>query len=131
MKKNKILLILIFLLIGGYVIYSYIYQNHRDIASEKGSYSVNAIDIFSEFKTDEKKATAKYLDKTVEVSGKISNIDLKENTIVLDDKLFAVFKDKVSENFKPLSVVKIKGRFIGYDDLLEELKMDQCIIESD
>ena len=24
--------------------------------------------------------------------------------------------------------VTIKGRCIGYDDLLEELKMDQCII---
>ena len=24
--------------------------------------------------------------------------------------------------------VKIKGRFIGYDDLLEEVKLDQCLI---
>jgi hypothetical protein len=26
------------------------------------------------------------------------------------------------------SLIKIKGRFIGYDDLLEEIKIDQCII---
>lgn len=131
MKKNKFLIILVLVLLGGYLIYSYIYQKHRDIASEKGSYSVTSTIIYSEFKADEKKATAKYLDKTIDVSGKISSIDLKENAIILDDKLFAVFKDKVPGNLKPLSKIKIKGRFIGYDDLLEELKMDQCVIESE
>jgi hypothetical protein len=29
-------------------------------------------------------------------------------------------------NLQSNQTVKIKGRFVGYDDLMEELKMDQC-----
>lgn len=131
MKKNTIVLILIFVVIAGYLLYSYVYQSHRDIATEKGSFSVTANSIHDEFKADEQKANAKYLDRTIEVYGKISSIDSKESTIVIDDKMFAVFKDEIPANLKVASEVKIKGRFIGYDDLLEELKMDQCVTETE
>jgi len=131
MKKNTIVVILIFVLIAGYLIYSYVYKSHRDIGSEKGSFTVTANVIHNEFKADEQKATAKYLDKTIDVYGKISSIDSVENTIVIDDKMFAVFKDKMPADLKVSSEIKIKGRFIGYDDLLEELKMDQCIIATE
>ena len=32
-------------------------------------------------------------------------------------------------NVKKGDKVTVKGRFIGYDDLLEEYKMDNCVIE--
>ena len=131
MKKWTIVLILIFVLIAGYLLYSYVYQSHRDIASEKGVFTVTVDVIYQEFKTDEQKANVKYLDKTIDVYGKISSIDSEENTIVLDDKMFAVFKDKMPANLKVASEIKIKGRFIGYDDLLGELKMDQCVMETE
>lgn len=131
MKKNKIILILIFVLIAGYLIYSYVYQSHRDIAAEKGSFTVTADAIHEEFKADEQNANAKYLDKTIDVYGKISSIDSEENTIVIDDKMFAVFKEQIPANLKVASEIKIKGRFIGYDDLLGELKMDQCVTETE
>ncbi|ESU26996.1 hypothetical protein FLJC2902T_23370 [Flavobacterium limnosediminis JC2902] len=131
MKRNKIIAILILVLIAGYLIYSYIYQSHRDIASEEGSFTVTADQIHNEFKTDEKKANEKYLDKTIAVTGTVSSFDVAENTIVLDEKMFAVFKDKLPADLKVLSKIKIKGRFMGYDDLLEELKMDQCVFESE
>lgn len=131
MKKNVIVLIFVFALIAGYLVYSYVYKSHRDIASEKGSFLVTANVIHDEFKADEQKANAKYLDRTIDVYGKISSIDLEENTIVIDEKMFALFKDKMPSNLKVASEIKIKGRFIGYDDLLGELKMDQCIIETE
>lgn len=128
MKKNKFLLVFLLVAVLGYVLYSYVYKGHRDIASEKGSFLVTANSIHDEFKANEKKATQKYLDKTIDVYGKISNVDVSENAIILDEKLFAVFKEKLPSNLKEVSNVKIKGRFIGYDDLLEELKMDQCVL---
>ena len=131
MRKYKILLILLFILIVGYLIYSYVYKSHRDIASEKGCYLVTANALHNEFKTSEQKANAKYLDKTIEVYGKITTIDVAENAIIIDDKMFCIFKDKLPSNLQLLSNVKIKGRFIGYDDLLEELKMDQCVLATE
>lgn len=131
MKKNKILLILIFVLFVGYLIYSYVYKSHRDIASEKGSFLVTVDAVYNEFTANQQKANQKYLDKTIEVYGKISSIDYKEKTIVLDEKLFAVFNDGLPSDLKVFSGIKIKGRFIGYDDLLGELKMDQCMIQKE
>jgi hypothetical protein len=118
-------------LILGYLIYSYVYKSHRDIASEKESFLVTADAVYNEFKTDESKANQRYLDKTIDVYGKISSVDLKENTIVIDEKMFAVFKDKMPAGLQLQSEIKIKGRFIGYDDLLGEMKMDQCTIETE
>ena len=33
--------------------------------------------------------------------------------------------EKIVVNLSIGQVIKVKGRFVGYDDLLEELKMDQ------
>lgn len=127
MKKKRVVIILILLAILGFAGYAYLYQGHRDIASEKESYLVTANSIFSEFQTSETKANQKYLDKTIEVYGKISSVDPEANSIIIDEKLFVVFKEKIKpEELMVLSNVKVKGRFIGYDDLLGELKMDEC-----
>lgn len=126
MRKGKILIILVILALLGFGVYSYLYQGHRDIASEKQSYLVTANSIFEEFKTNETKANEKYLDKAIEVYGKVTGMDLETNSVIIDEKLFIVFKDKIKEDdMMLLSNVNVKGRFIGYDDLLGELKMDE------
>ena len=89
-----------------------------------------ATKIFSEFQTNENSANSKYLDKTIEVTGNLSNIDIATKSIVINDKLFATFKDGVPKKLQLGSKIKIKGRFIGYDALVEELKMDQCVLEN-
>lgn len=129
MKKKVILifLVLILVIIGAY---QYLYKAHRDITTEKGSYTITVTEIFSEFQTNENSANAKYLDKTIEVTGDLSNIDVATKSIVINDKLFATFKDGIPKSLKPNSKIKLKGRFLGYDALVEELKMDQCIIET-
>jgi len=126
--KKKVILIFLILILALIVAYQYIYKAHRDITTEEGSYTITATEIFSEFNTNEKGANTKYLDKTIEVTGDLSNIDVATKSIVIDGKLFATFKDGVPETLKPNSKIKIKGRFLGYDALLEELKMDQCIV---
>jgi hypothetical protein len=128
MKKNRIIIIGFFLVICVLGLYLYLYKDHRDIGSEEGSYSVTAISIFEEFKKDENKSNQKYLDKTIEIYGKISSVDLSANIIIVDEKLVGVFKDKIASEIKLGTQIKIKGRFIGYDELLEEMKMDQCVI---
>lgn len=128
MKKKVILifLVLILVIIGAY---QYLYKAHRDITTEKGSYTITVTEIFSEFQTNENSANAKYLDKTIEVTGDLSNIDVATKSIVINDKLFATFKDGIPKSLKPNSKIKLKGRFLGYDALVEELKMDQCVLE--
>ena len=128
MKKSKLIVLITLILLVLASLYFGVYKGHRDIASEKEIYIMSAISLFDEFKKDEIESNKKYLDNTIEVYGKISSVDLTSHIVVLDNKVIAVFEGKIPQNIKTSSQVKIKGRFIGYDNLLDELKIDQAMI---
>ena len=119
-------IILILILIIGIAIYSYLYQDHRDIKSEQAEFVMNAKELQSEIETKPSSTEGKYLNKTIEIKGMISAIET--NSITLDDIVFCQLNNVSTETLKQGQTIRIKGRFIGYDDLLEEFKLDQCII---
>jgi hypothetical protein len=82
----------------------------------------------SQFTDNAVVANAKYIDQTIAVTGTITSIDKLGHAIVLDQKLSAVLKDSIMDGVSPQMLVKVKGRFLGYDDLLEELKIDEAMI---
>jgi hypothetical protein len=127
--KKKILLAVAIIAAVGFAGYQYLYRDHRDIASEKADFAITTSQLLSEFRTDYAKANSRYADKTIVVSGQVTNVDAKANSIVVDGKLSAVFANAgqasaIAKNQK----VTLKARFVGYDDLLEELKMDQTTL---
>ena len=124
-KKFKIVAILLVVLIIGLFSYNYVMTSGgRDLEKETSEFSVSATAIFGDFSANAEMATKKYLNKAVEITGKVTNIT--ENVITLDGKVSCQLQ--VSEQVNLDSQVKIKGRVTGYDDLLEELKLDQCLI---
>ena len=124
-KKFKIVAILLVVLIIGLFSYNYVMTSGgRDLEKETSEFSVSATAIFGDFSANAEMATKKYLNKAVEITGKVTNIT--ENVITLDEKVSCQLR--VSEQVNLDSQVKIKGRVTGYDDLLEELKLDQCLI---
>ncbi len=125
--KKKILLIFSLLVVLAVVGYQFIYHSHRDIATEEAAFSVSGDALIKEFVADENASNAKYLDKSVAIKGKITNVDALNNTFVLDEKVFAIVQEK--NEAKVGDVVTVKGRLIGFDSLLEEIKLDQCTIQ--
>jgi hypothetical protein len=124
-KKVKILIGLIVIVAIGYFGYNYIMTGGaRDIQSEKSEHTTTATDIFTEFSSNTEIATNKYLNKTVQISGKVTNVG--DNVIALDEKVSCQLQ--VLEKVAIGSQINIKGRVTGYDDLLEELKLDLCLI---
>lgn len=128
MRTKLLLLIFVVVAIATVGIYFYTYQEHRNISAEKALFSVALTELEQEFLENDSLANSKYLDKTIEVYGDISSLDLESSSIVLDSKLSATFKDAIPKSLTQGTAIKIKGRFIGYDDLLEEFKLDQVII---
>lgn len=126
--KKKVFILAIILIVIGFGTYKYIYKDHRDIAKEEANYTVTVQEIFSAFTTNDSLANAKYLDKTVALRGKISNIDFDNKIITVDEKLSARFNEKLPQNIKSQDSINLKGRVVGFDDLLEEIQMDQCTI---
>lgn len=127
MTKKILLGISLFLAIASSV-YLYTYKAHRDISSETADYVVTISELKKEFTTNGSLAYAKYQDKTIELTAQITTIDAESIGIVLDDKVFATFKDSLPKNIASGKTLKIKGRFLGYDELLEVFKIDQCSV---
>ncbi len=126
--KKKALIIISILLVSGFVIYKYAYKAHRDIATEKADFSITVQNLQDEFTNNDSLSNIKYADKTIEIYGKITTIDLATKSIVIDDKLFAISSEKITKPLLLQQEIKIKGRLLGYDDLLEEFRMDQMSI---
>ncbi len=124
---KKAVIVILVLIAGLFVIFKYVYHQHRDIASEKAVFSVTVSELLKDFAANEIKANEKYLDKSIIIKGKITNIDLLNKTIVLDEKVFAILTELT--DVKLNNEVSIQGRLIGYDSLLEEIKIDQAQIK--
>lgn len=125
--KKKLLIVLVILVVCGFAGYKYIYKDHRDVSSEEASFKITLADLKADFEKNDSIANTKYLDKAIAIYGEVTSLDLATNEIIVDSNLSATIKGKV--NVKKGDKVTVKGRFIGYDDLLEEYKMDECVIE--
>lgn len=125
--KKKLLIVCFFVIITAVLMYNYVYKSHRDISNEKESFAISVIDLKNDYRKNDSLANAKYLDKTIVIYGKITSLDLANRLLSVDTSLSAILKESgVSLNLN--DSIKLKGRFIGYDDLLEEFKMDECSV---
>ena len=126
--RKKLFYALLLLIVIAFGVYNYLNKSHRDIASEKAAFSKTVSEVFQAFITNDSLANKTYLDKTISVKGTITNLDLANKIITVDEKLSARFTDKVPDNAKLRDSITLKGRLVGFDDLLEEIQMDQCTI---
>lgn len=112
-----------------FALYFYLYQSHRNIQSEEAAFEISVSELGKNFATDAVSSSATYADQTITIYGKVTALDLHQNIITLDDKLIALTSNDEIDKVNKGDLVKVKGRFIGYDELFEELRMDQCIVE--
>ena len=120
------MIFIVVLIAAGAGLYFYAYKGHRDIATEDADYELTVSGLSKEFSEGDSLANSKYADKTIQIYGKVTNIDLPSHTIIIDEKLSAEFTDSILPKINLHDPIKIKGRFVGYDDLLEEYKVDQA-----
>ena len=72
---KKILLILLGLgVIGAAVGVSMWNKPHKNMETAKADVAIQAADLYNEYNTDENAANAKYLDKTIAVTGKVKEV---------------------------------------------------------
>ena len=126
--KKKLLLSSILIAVVAVSIYLYIYKDHRNIATETADFSITVSDLQKEFVANDSLAYKKYKEKTIQISGKLTNVEYDNKAILIDGKLYATFLKNIPKGLKVNNQIKIKGRFLGYDDLVEEFKIDQTVI---
>ena len=122
--KKKILLF-VFTLCLFFLGYNYLFPDHRTINQEEALFNVEASILFDEFIDNSKQAENKYLNQTITVSGVITSFNTEN--IMINNKIFCKF-DNIVNKININDSIVVKGRCIGYDELLEEIKLDQCSI---
>ena len=124
-KKNKLIVYtLVVITVVLSLIYYGLYGGKRNLQTEQVAYSIDSKSIIKEFDSNLDHATKKYLNKAIVIKGTVSNI--KGRTIAIDNSISCQLEENKVINLG--DKVIIKGRLTGYDDLLEELKIDQCYL---
>ena len=125
--NRRLLIGLISVILIFATVYLYImYGGGRNLANEKAEFTVTTSDISKEYSTNIDASNDKYIEKAVAVTGKIISID--GNQVILENAIVCNF-NAVETKIKVDDVVTIKGRVVGYDDLMQEIKLDQCFID--
>lgn len=124
--KISIVITVIGLVVAG-LIYNYVFNaKHRDIASEKPEVTIKATDLITQFLNDESLATTLFLDKVLEIEGVITSYE--SNEVVLNEDIQIRFDSVIVNKTQVGTKIKVKGRCVGYDELLEMVKIDQATI---
>lgn len=122
-KKSKILIAAILMLaIGGFVAYKITYKPHKTVSDLDIAFSGNADAFFNTVK----EGTAIVKDAAVQLTGKVTATD--DKGITLNNNIYCELSTTSNMSVSKDQDVTIKARYIGYDDLLEEIKLDKTII---
>ena len=127
------ILLVAIVMTAGYFIYN---KPHRNILDEQAQFSLSLTEMNEEFLVDEDAAYKKYYNQVVEISGTAVSINEKENArynVVLKSEAIIANGELMSPDVQLATLVDqevlLKGLFIGYDNLLEEIKLSKCSIK--
>ncbi|QOD61772.1 hypothetical protein H9I45_04815 [Polaribacter haliotis] len=126
MKHKYLSIALLVLLVVVFFGYNYMYKNHRNISNENAHYKLNVENFYKNYKESPKIATKKFLDKTIELTGTVTEIE--SDNFMMDDKVIFYTDSLVIKAIFIGKKITVKGRSIGYDELLENPKIDQTTI---
>jgi hypothetical protein len=129
LKKKSFWIVFTLLVISvGTIVYQWLYHEHRDIQTETASFTLTANEMHKEFTETIDIANTKYLDKTVAIQGELTEIDTVANIIVLNEKINVIFLNEKVAGLAIGETLQIKGRCLGFDDLLEQVSFDNAAL---
>ena len=136
--KNTITLVLVVIMIGAIIGLKLYFKPHADVSKSDAQFKVEATGLMDEFQKDENAATAKYSEKVLEISGKLtakSKLPNGTNLLVLEDEMqgiscqldstWAAANQAVIQSLNPGSPVTVKGVCKGY---LMEIKVSPAVV---
>ena len=124
--KKYFPLIIIFLATAVYFIWN---KPHKDYSTMKTDVTISSLNFINAFKANSTLATEKYLNQIILVSGDIT--DKLTTSVVLDNGVVCTLDSSSLKALRLIQIndkISIKGRFVGFDDLFGEIRLDHCFI---
>lgn len=134
MRKIIISILLIIGLVAAYMIYQNFLSTGPSMANRATAVSIEAQELYRAFEEDENAANQAYLNKVLEVKGRVSNLkqsDTGKYYLELETMGFGIIKCTMEDSFEAegenLSgkTVTVKGECLGY---LLDVQLGECII---
>lgn len=136
MKPLRVLLLVVLLLLvggGGYFLSQW-YKPHRSAANEKGVV-LSVSQLVAAYTKNEHAADSLYLNKTLEVSGKVAEWgknDAGQSTALLTTNdatadVYCTFKDSTASAATAGDSISVKGFCSGFAD--PDVKLTDCILK--
>ena len=110
---------------GIYFYYGFLFKEARNIETEMPDFSITAAKLIEDYNSNPEKANSLYLNKTIELTGQITKET--DSVLILEKAVFCLFTQKIKNKVSDHNAV-VKGKCIGYDELFQEIKLDQCTI---
>ena len=125
-------IVLVAVLVGVY----FYTLGQKDLTNAKPDYTLPARELYADFEADENAASAKYLDKVVEVSGIVSHVEMNSdsamNVMLMNDSdmggvlcTFNNVKKRSSIDVSPGDKVIIRGICSG---MLMDVQLNNCVM---
>lgn len=126
-KKTALIIAIVFIAVsaGIYFYYGYLFKEARNIESEAPDFSITAVKLLEDYNSNPKKADSLYLNKTIEITGTVTKET--DSVITLENSVFCLFTQTTKKQLTNTKAI-VKGKCIGYDELFQEVKLDQCTL---
>jgi hypothetical protein len=128
LKNILIIGVLLGAIVGAWAIWYVFYKPHRDVSSEKPQFELTSQALSESFKTDTS-ALGKYVDKAIMIEGAVTGVEGKH--VSLGNIICSMDSTNIAKmaTVKTGDVVKIQGRLTSYNDLMEEVMLDNCVFK--
>jgi len=120
--------VLLGLIVGSWAIWYVFYKPHRDVSAEKPAYTITSQALSDAFKTDTA-SYKKYVDQALLVEGAVTAVE--GSHVSLGNIICSFDSAQISKvsSLKSGEMVKIQGRLTTYNDLMEEIMIDNCVLK--
>lgn len=127
-KRLLLIGVIVGAIVGSWAVWYVFYKPHRNVGNEKASFEMTAEALSQAFATDTA-AVSKYIDKAILLEGNVASIEgthLSMGNIICNVDSTAL---GTLSGLKAGDKVKLQGRLTTYNDLMEEIMMDQCVFK--
>ena len=116
------------IMLGSLMLLFLFFKPHPEWTQMEPSFDLRAAVLLSEYRSDIAKANSKYLNKVLSIEGELTRTE--PSLLIIDHGVTCTLDStQMIDRYPALGTsLTIKGRCVGYDELLEEVRIDHVSV---